>query len=256
MSEENLTNPEQVPEPSEQFEELSKADAMAGVFTAPGETYETIVNSPKKNYWMIPLIISIILTVIGTFLFMQDEELASKTMKKAREKMSEQFDKNVKEGKMTREDADKALDGMNPQSAMFKIFGYVGAVFGSFVILFIPFIIYLIILKIMKTEFEIMNILNVIGLAMLILALGNLIALVISILRGEMSSIGLGLILSEESVGDKVYALISKLDLFNIWFYIVVGIGLSKIAKLDFGKAVMIAFIPFVLYLGFTLIFN
>ncbi len=253
MSEET---PVQSQEPEEYPEELTKAEAMSGVFTAPGETYETIAASPKKNYWLLPLIISIILSLISTFLFMQDKELAKRTMDKTRAKMTEQFDKNVKEGKMSREDADKALENMDPNSPMFKVFGFVGALFGSFIILFVPFIIYLILLKIMKTDFEIVNLLNVIGLAMLIVALGNLIGLVISIIRGDMTTIGLGFLISEESAGEKLHAVVSKFDIFNIWFYIVIGIGLSKIARLEFSKSVLIAFIPFVLYLILTLIIS
>ncbi|MBK7444472.1 MAG: hypothetical protein IPJ45_00295 [Ignavibacteria bacterium] len=34
---------------SGQFEQLSNADAMSGIFTAPGETFETIANTPKKK---------------------------------------------------------------------------------------------------------------------------------------------------------------------------------------------------------------
>ena len=49
MSEENLTNSEQNTEPSEQFEELTVSEAITGVFTAPGDTFETIANSPKKK---------------------------------------------------------------------------------------------------------------------------------------------------------------------------------------------------------------
>lgn len=134
MSEEDLTNPEQNLVPPEQFEELSKADAMAGVFTAPGETYETIANTPKQNYWIIPVMIAIVAGIIGTFLFMQDAQLVGNVMDKQKKKMQEQFDKNIKEGKMTQEDADKAMESMNPKGTFFKIIGFGGSVIGPFLI--------------------------------------------------------------------------------------------------------------------------
>jgi hypothetical protein len=249
MSEENLTNPEQQGlEPSEQYEELSKSDAMAGVFTAPGETYETIANIPKKNYWLVPILICIVVGLITTFLFMRDAELVSSVMDKQKKEMMEKFEENIKSGKMTQEQADSAMESMDPAGIFFKIIGYGGAVIGSFVILFILSLAYLLILKIMKAQFDFSNVLNVVGLAMLIGAVGNLLAMVVSILKGDMSSLGLGLLFTEESVGEKLYALLSKIDIFSIWFYVVIGIGLSKIARMEFSKTVIIAFIPFVIY--------
>jgi hypothetical protein len=255
MSEENYTNQElssEPQEPQEPFEELSNADAMAGVFTAPGETFESIAAGPKKNYWIIPILITIAVGLLSTFLFMQDAELVSATMDKQKKKMTEQFEKNIKEGKMTQEDADKAMDSMNPKGMFFKIIGFGGAVIGPFLILFILSILYLILLKIFKAEFEFANVLNVVGLAMIITAVGSILAIVISILKGEMSSVGLGLVLSESAVGEKVHSLLTKLDVFSIWFYAVVAIGLSKIAKVDMIRSASIVFGLFLLYVVAT----
>ena len=252
MSEENLTNQEPGIEQEEQFEELSKADAMAGVFTAPGETFETIASTPRKNYWIIPVLISIVVGLISTFLFMQDEELIAKTMEKQKQKMQEQFDKNIKEGKMTQEDADKAMSSMDPKGMFFKLIGYGGSVIGPFIILLILSVIYLIALKILKAEFDFFNVMNVVGLAMLIVAVGNLLAIVISVLKGEMSSVGLGLILSAETVGDKIHSLLNKLDVFSIWFYVIVAIGLSKIARIDMIRSSSIVFGIYIFYAVIT----
>jgi Yip1 domain len=248
MSEENLTNPGNNLEPTEPQEEFSASDAMAGVFTSPGETFETIAVSPKKNYWIIPVLITVVIGLIVAFLFMQDAELARNTMDKQKKKMQERFEQNIKEGKMTQEEADKAMENMNPKGIVFKLFGFGGAVIGPFVILFILSGLYFIILKIMKSPVEFANILNVVGLAMLITAVGSILGIVISILKGSMSGIGLGLFLNEETVGEKIYALLTKLDLFYIWFYIVVAIGLSKVAKINMAKAVSITFGIFILY--------
>jgi hypothetical protein len=255
MSEENLTNQEEDTEQLYQTEELSKTEAMAGVFSAPGETYETISNTTRKNYWIIPVLICVLAGVISTFLFMQDAELVSKTMDKQKAKMQESFDKNVKEGKMTQEEADKTMEKINPQGTFFKLIGFAGSAIGPFLILFLLSIVYLIILKLMKTEFDFTNILNVVGLAMLIYAVGNLIGVVISILKGNLTGISPGLLFSEGSMSDKIYSLLTKLELFSFWFYIVIGIGLSKIAKIETVKGIIVAFVPFVLYLIITFLF-
>ncbi|MBS1550746.1 MAG: YIP1 family protein [Bacteroidetes bacterium] len=234
---------------SGQYEQLSNADAMSGIFTEPGETYETIANTPKKNYWIFPVLISVVIGLISTFLFMQDAELVSKTMEKQKEKMREKFQESVKQGKMTQEDSEKAMESMNPKGMMFKVFGFGGAIIGPFVILLLLSVFYLIALKIMKAQFDFMNILNVVGLAMLISGIGNIIAVVISILKGNLTSVGPGLLFSEESAGQKVYTMLTKIDLFSIWFYAVIAIGLSKIARVSIAKTASVVFGLWIVYI-------
>lgn len=234
---------------SGQYEQLSNADAMSGIFTEPGETYETIANTPKKNYWIFPVLITVVIGLISTFLFMQDAELVSKTMEKQKEKMREKFQESVKQGKMTQEDSEKAMESMNPKGMMFKVFGFGGAIIGPFVILLLLSVFYLIALKIMKAQFDFMNILNVVGLAMLISGIGNIIAVVISILKGNLTSVGPGLLFSEESAGQKVYAMLTKIDLFSIWFYAVIAIGLSKIARVSIAKTAAVVFGLWIVYI-------
>jgi len=231
---------------SEQYEPLSKADAMGGVFTSPGETYETIARTQKQNYWLIPVVISILVGVIATFLFMRDAELVNKTMEKQKQKVREKMEENVKAGKMTQEESQRAMEQsekfMNPKGFFFMVIGYVISVVGPFIWLLIWSVVYLIVLKIMKAEFAFYNVLNVVGLAMLIMALGKLVAIVVSILRGDLSGISPALILTEEAVGAKIYAMIMKLDVFDIWHFGVVSIGLSKIASISLGKSASFVF--------------
>ncbi|MEO8209850.1 MAG: Yip1 family protein, partial [bacterium] len=197
MNDENLTGQETTSEPEYQNEQLSNSEAMSGVITAPGETFETIANTPKKTYWLLPVIIFIVINLISTFLFMSDKELVTKTMDKQTAIMREKFDQNVKDGKMTQEDANKAMESMNPAGIFFKGIAYGGAAIGPFIMLLLLSVVYLIGLKVMKAQFDFTNILNVVGLAMIIIAVGNLLSMVISIIKGDMSSVGLGLLFSE-----------------------------------------------------------
>ncbi len=252
MSEEDLPELETPAETENQNEQLSNTEAMSGVITAPGETYETIANTPKKNYWILPVIIFIIVNLVATFLFMSDKELVDKTMEKQKEAMREQFDKNVKEGKMTQEDANKAMESMNPAGIFFKALAFGGAVIGPIIMLLLLSVVYLLGLKIMKAQFDFTNVLNVVGLALLIVAIGNLISIVISVLKGDMTTVGPGLLFNEESVGKKVYGLLTKLDVFSLWFYIVVAIGLAKISRIEVVKTVSLVFGVWIVYIVIT----
>ena len=232
-----------------QLQQLTPGEAISGIFTEPGETFETIASTPRRNYWILPVLISIVLGLAATFLFMRDAQLVDSVMEKQKAKLSEQFDKNVKEGKMSREDANKALDGINSESTFFKAAGYGGAVLGPFIILFLLSIIYMVILKIGKAEFDFGNILNVVGLSTLIASIGSLLSMVVSIFTGKISGVGLGILFSEESLGAQMYAIVSKIDIFQIWFYIVIAIGLSKVARIGIGKSAAIVFGVFIAYI-------
>ncbi|MBK9226046.1 MAG: YIP1 family protein [Ignavibacteria bacterium] len=230
-------------------QQLSVGEAISGVFTEPSETFETIASTPRKNYWLIPVLISIALSLAATFLFMRDTELVDSVMDKQKVKLSEQFDKNVKEGKMSREDADKALEGISSKSTFFMLAGYGGAVLGPFIILFLLSIIYLVVLKIAKAEFDFGNVLNVVGLSAIIASLGGLLSMVVSIFTGRVSGIGLGLLFKEENIGVQMYAILSKIDIFQIWFYVVVAIGLSKIARISMATSAAIVFGIYIVYI-------
>ncbi|MGH2575924.1 MAG: hypothetical protein ACRDFC_09530, partial [Ignavibacteria bacterium] len=47
-------------------ENITLSDAMTGVITEPGETYEAVKNSTKKNYWLIPILILIVVYLISS----------------------------------------------------------------------------------------------------------------------------------------------------------------------------------------------
>jgi hypothetical protein len=106
----------------------------------------------------------------------------------------------------------------------------------------------MVVLKISKADFDFGNVLNVVGLAMVVGAIGNVLGMVISILMGRVTGVGLGIFFSEESVGAQMFSLLSKIDIFQIWFYLLVAIGLSKIARISFAKSAGIVFGIFIVY--------
>ena len=219
---------------TEALEPLSKADAMVGVFTSPGATFETIRNTPKTNYWAMPLIIMIIASVIASFLFLQDNDLLTKVLDKQKREMMKRFEENVKNGKMTQEQVKTAMEQTEKYmgKSMIAITSYSFAVLGAAFMFFLVCVIYLLALKIMKAEFDFGNILNVVGLALLINAIGGLVTIGVSIIVGELSTVSLGLILKEKVIGESLNGFLSRLDLFSIWYYTVIAIGLAKIARI------------------------
>jgi len=253
MEDQNIPNESGMPEHS--IEPISKTDAMVGVFTEPGNTFANIA-AVKGNYWLMPIIISVVIGIIAVFIGQMDPQLFGDMMSKQRKKMVEKMDEQVKEGKMTQEQAQQSIEQsekfMNPEGIFFKLIAFGGSIIGTFMILIVLSLLYLLGLKIFKAQFDFINILNVVGLAMLISAIGGLIAIVLSILVGHLTGVGLGLILKEESVGEKMYGLITKLDVFTIWFYTVISIGLSKVARVPMAKSATLVFGIWVVYILIT----
>lgn len=237
-------------------EELSKSDAITGVITSPSETYETIALTPKKNYWIIPTLIYLLVSLIVTFLILRDEQIMTNTMDKQKAQVEKSMQERVEKGKMTQEQSKQAIEQaekfMNPKSLFFQIIGYGSSATIPFMILFILSIVYLLILKMLKANSDFSSILNVVGLAMIINVIGSIITLVLSIVMGDISTLSLGLVIKESMVGLKMYELLNKIDLITIWFYIVIAIGLAKTAKISSAKAFASVFGVWVLWLLLT----
>jgi hypothetical protein len=244
------------PEPTQEVQSLSKTDAIAGVFTEPGKTFSTIALSEKQHYWVFPVIAFIIINLISAFLFFSDEELVSKVMEKQFQKVEQKMEEKVKSGDMTQEEADIALEQtekfMNPDSIFFLITGYGSGVVLPFILLFVLSLVYLIALKILKADFNYVNILNVIGLSFIVLAIGKILDVVISILTGDISTISLGLLFSEDGVAESIYKLFMSIDVFTIWFMVLIAIGLSKISGIKSGVSYFFVFGIWIIWILIT----
>lgn len=241
---------------TEEPQELSQMDAISGIFTEPGNTFETIAKYPKRNFWLLPVIILVITSVVSSFLFFTDAELVGKMMDKQKQQLRERMQESVKSGKMTQEQANDAIEKaekfMDPKGLFFKITGFAGAVIAPFLMLFVLAVIYMLLLKMFRATFEFTNVLNVVGLSMIVSAIGSVLAIVLSIIMGELNSVSLSLVLKADTVGDTFHALLMKLDVFSIWFYILISIGLVRVAKVKPVVSYGIVFGLWIIWLALT----
>jgi len=247
----NPENPE-----NEQIEPLSKSDAILGVISGPGETFESMAVTPKKNYWILPVLISVIIGVITTFFIFRDEQIMTNTMDKEKVKLEKKMEDKVKEGKMTEEQARQSLEMagrfMDSKSYITQGIGYATAVLIPFLTLFILAVVYLLALKIFKADADFTQLLNIVGLASIIVAFGSIVTLILSIFMGEIATLSPALLTGSESVGDVLYGLFIKLDLFTIWFYVIIAIGLNRVFKISTSKSYIMVFGIWILWLAVT----
>ncbi|HEX2787291.1 MAG TPA: YIP1 family protein [Ignavibacteria bacterium] len=234
MEENNQVTGEEI---TQQVEPLSKFEAISGVITAPSDTFETIAVTPKTNYWIMPTLLFMVAALIGAFLFLNDTELVTKTMDKRKADIQKGLDEKVKAGDLTQEQADQQMavtePFLDPNGWFVKVTGYGANIISPFFLLFFMSVLILIIMKIMRSPISFYNILNVVGLSLTIFAISSVVTSIISVLMGDLQTLGPGLILSEESVGAKAYAVLSGIDVFSIWAIAVMSIGLSKLGKVS-----------------------
>lgn len=247
-----MENEIQQPENTEPKVQLSYVDAISGTIISPGETFETIDASPKRNYWLISILICIVLGLIASFLFLNDNELVDNIMDKQKEKLYQTMDENVKSGKMSREEADMAIETaekfMNPESLFFKAVSYGGSLIIPFINMLVYSLVGIIIIKILKGNFTYLNLLNVISLSMIIAAAGDLINIFISVITGDLTSVGLAPLLKSSGIPDSINIALINLNVFKIWSLAVMSIGIAKIGKVKIMPVMIIIFVVYIIY--------
>jgi hypothetical protein len=255
---ENLeNNTEEQILPSAPEPDISSSDAMTGVITEPGETFESVKKSTKRSYWVWPTIIFIVITLISTFLVMRDDELYSDIKTKQTQAMKERFEEQVKAGKMSQEQMNEAMDrmdkGFNRSSPFFIVSTTIGPAISVLLILFLKGLIIWLIFKAFKGTASYMLVICVLGLGNIIQAMQSIIDTVLAILMGRLqANIGPALLFTAENIGDPLFKFMSHFDLFNIWYLIVIGIGLAKVSNLKSSVSVSAIFVLWLVWVALT----
>lgn len=204
-------------------------DRILGIFINPRETMEDIVARPS---WIIPLALILISTVVSVF-FLQELILdqAVKGM-------------TTSNPNMTQEQIDQALPFIKTMTwvsvplappIMYLIFAglflFVGNVILGGQTNF-------------KTAFSVVcwsGLISILGSAIMIPALRA---------KGEMTSItSLSFLESSGDQGSPIYFLLSQIDLFSLWWLVVLGLGFAAAYKFASQKGLTTAFVVWGIFL-------
>lgn len=251
---------EEIIEPEVQ-EDITLSDAIIGVLTEPGTTFEAVKVSGKKNYWIIPILLSIIFYIASSMIAMKDSDLSSEIKMKQKTAANERLDKAVKDGKMSREEADAQREKidkfMDQTGPLFYVFAILGPVFAGFIFLFVRGGVFMGLFKIFKGTASFGNILSVLGLASIIEIIQIIVDTVLAILRGKlMSNIGPGLLVTPESVGENMFKFINHFDVLAIWYLVILGIGFAKVSNLKTSVTMPAVFGVWLIYILATSFLN
>ena len=211
--------------------ELSHSDKMIGIFTEPAKTFENVSRYPLKSMdWFLPILILMLVAGLMQRISMMNEEVYFEVMKK----QTEAIQKQVEAGNLTQEQADQQIEATETfmQGPIGWVTTIAGALIVGFIIFFFISLIYWACVKLfLKGEGGYTNALVAGGLTAYITILQMLITGILTFLFGTLvKDTSLAALLETERTTYAGWAL-AKIDPINIWSYIVLSIGLTKLFK-------------------------
>ncbi len=233
--------PEEIMTP-ETTSELTLSDKFIGILSSPGEIYEQMARSEKKNsHWSIPAFIALVSMIISMFVMFSQPAIQDQLHGSQVQAMQKQVD----QGKMTQEQMEKALEFSKGGSPMFLIFGSIGVVFYIYVSLFGFSLGYWLIGKtVFKSSVPYLKICETYGLGMLIIPVSTMISLVFIVAMGSMyAGPNLGMLVGEIDPMNKTHTLLTAISALSIWQFSVVGIGLSKVWSIPTVKGISVSLV-------------
>lgn len=213
------------------------------VFMSPAELYTEVASTPvQTSSWLIPFILSILITVLFTFALYNNPDLRSQIY----DMQAQGMRTAVEQGRMTQEQADTVRDQMESSGpVVFILFGSVSAGFMVVIVFFgAALVLWLAAKFFMKFTGSYKKMLESFGLSSFIGLLGSIIALLMMNLLGSMLATPSGAFFIRDSFDrtNFVHGLLASMNVFTIWQVAVVGLALSKLSGKSTGMGLAIAF--------------
>lgn len=238
---------------------MSFSEKLVNIFAAPGELFENVrLTGKTPSNWIIPVAIMIVVAIAMQQLIMSNPSLLDQTKAMITKATNESFDKAVREGKMTPEQAEQQREQTanftNPTSGFAIAMRIAGTVITLPLMLFLISLVYWLLGRTaMHASAPYMKVVEVAGLVLLITAVESIVTTVMAI---GMDSLHAGpnfaVFVQNFDLTNKLHAALAKVNVFTIWSLIVTGIGLSKLFQRDLPKVLVLVFALWILWTAFS----
>ena len=259
LNDDKLNEEVEVEDEFEEEFELSHSDKLVGVFSEPGNVFSKIAQVPAKTVdWIVPLLVFIVVLSLSTIIMQTNPQIKYSMIEKQTEAIEKNFSEAVNSGRMTQEQADTQMEAIRERmeggGMAMVIPQLVGIVIFTFIVFFVMSGFYFLVAKFgLKGDGGYSSAMVAYGLPFYIASVQVILQVIVAMLMAKMvTDLSVTTFLGLDK-SEFVGFLLSKLDLFSIWFYVVVGIGLAKMFKSDNTKKYIIAIIA--LWLGFSFLF-
>ena len=219
--------------------ELSHSDKMIGILSEPSKTFESVSKFPPRTKdWLLPIFLLLLLVAVSRIIVLNNDEIRYEMKQKQIAKIEENFNKAVKEGTMTQQQADQQLDRIQEQMDKFGS-GSIGMVIQTVSIFIVGFIIFFITTGIfflfakfvLKGDGTYNGALVANGLSAYIAIITVILAAILSLAFSRMlNDVSLAAILNTDKSTIMGFVF-GKIDIISIWAYAVFSIGLAKMFK-------------------------
>jgi hypothetical protein len=215
---------------------------MFNVLAAPSEVFNEIKSSTvfRTSSWLAPTIIWAVVGAVGVWLmFSQD------TVKQQLSDMQDKaIQKQVESGKLTKEQADQALQATERIGDLpKKILGVVSVAATAFGSAFWwGLVIWGLGTLVFKSNLGYMAAVEVAGLSNMVRVLESVLKSLLIVILGSMfaaPNLGFALYRGEFDAGNLLHTALAQVDLFSLWVYGVRAAGLAALCRISFGKAAL-----------------
>ncbi|MEG8946231.1 YIP1 family protein [Rosettibacter firmus] len=254
----NQQLPDATPVEPEEIE-LNHTDKLVGVFTEPINTFSKIsVLGSKVSDWLIPLFIFIIAAILSNILMMSNPVIKASVIQKQMEQFEKNLNNAVEKGQMTESQKEAQLETIRERMERGGIANYIINAIGITIITFITFFIvsgvfYLFVKLILKGNGTYKDAMTSYGLPYYVLIIQIIVMVILAFATDKFytsTSVGAFIETERSSIS---HFILSKLDIFSIWFYALVSIGFGKMFKSEsLGKYFILIYC---LWIGFGLLF-
>lgn len=217
--------------------ELSHSDKVAGLFTEPAKTFDSMSKFPVRTIdWLLPVFLMMLAVALSTILISSNPVLGAEAKEKQMEKIREGLQQQVDKGTLSQEAANEQLEQVekrfDPRNPLMMIITFFSILIFGFIFFFILAGIYFLFSK---------YALGGNGTYASSLAANGLISYIaiLQVLITTALAFAFGRLFSDTSVAsflniDKhtfIGMLLSKLDVITIWMFIILSIALAKMFK-------------------------
>lgn len=239
----------QTPPPTPTLAPEAKAPTMSlgarllNVFAIPGEVFEDIKGSRSSAAnWLVPALILALVGAVSVFVLFSQPNI----LQQVREQQSQVFEQKVKAGKMSQDDADKAMAMVDKFSTptVIKVAGAFGAITVSFLrVLWWGFVLWVFGRLFFKAAVGFPKTLEIAGLSMMIVVLGTIVGMLLMVnLQTMGASPSLALAVKDFDVHRKSHLAMGAANIFSFWLIGVLSLGLAKVANVPFLRAAWLVF--------------
>jgi hypothetical protein len=233
--------------------DTSFTSVLTNIFASPSEAFVGLAGQPvKHSRWLIPMFITIAIVIGSVFLIFSNETFSQQIQ----DAQAVSMDKAVDEGRMTREQADMALEQMEGGGgSMFIIFGSIfGGIFVALYYVLGALFLWLGAKVVLKSSESYGRHLEVYGLASWIGIIGSVITIVMMLALDSIyatPSAALA-IYNNFDPANEGHKWMRAFDAFGAWQAVVAGFGISKVAGKDSTMGLVVAVVLWLIWVAIS----